>query len=130
MTTEKDTEWTAAWEQMLGSVPSLATDLREMAPVAEEGYRRLRQWIYSDHVDGLPRATKELIMVVINVAEGNAAGAVTHLKLGARNGLTQVQLSEALAQCFLSLGLIRFNVAGIPAWNAFKDAPAEPPANR
>jgi AhpD family alkylhydroperoxidase len=71
----------------------------------------------------LPRATKELIMVVINVAEGNPAGAVTHLKLGARNGLTQVQLSEALAQCFLSLGLIRFNVAGIPAWNAFKEAP-------
>jgi AhpD family alkylhydroperoxidase len=130
MTPDNDTEWTAAWEQMLGSVPSLATDLREMAPVAEEGYRKLRQWIYSDHADGLPRATKELIMVVINVAEGNPAGAVTHLKLGARNGLTQVQLSEALAQCFLSLGLIRFNVAGIPAWNAFKEVPAEPPAGR
>ena len=59
-------------------------------------------------------------------AEGNPAGAVTHLKLGARNGLTQAQLSEALAQCFLSLGLIRFNVAGIAAWNAFKELPTEP----
>jgi AhpD family alkylhydroperoxidase len=123
---DTDTDWTAAWEQMLGSVPSLATDLRDMAPVAEEGYRRLRQWIYSDHADGLPRATKELIMVVINVAEGNAPGAVTHMKLGARYGLTRPQLSEALAQCFLSLGLIRFNVAGIAAWNAFKELPATP----
>jgi AhpD family alkylhydroperoxidase len=126
VTADSDTEWTAAWEQMLGAVPSLATDLREMAPVAEEGNRKLRQWIYADHADGLPRSTKELIMVVINVAEGNPAGAVTHLKLGARNGLTQAQLSEALAQCFLSLGLIRFNVAGIAAWNAFKELPAEP----
>lgn len=130
MTAESDADWTAAWEQMLGSVPSLATDLRDMAPAAEEGYRKLRQWIYADHPDGLPRATKELIMVVINIAEGNPAGAVTHLKLGARNGLTRAQLSEALAQCFLSLGLIRFNVAGTAAWNAFKELPPDPTAGR
>ena len=116
-----DDDWTAAWEQMLGGVPQVARDLRDVAAPAEAGYRNLRQWIYTDHPEGLPRSVKELIMVVINVAEGNPAGAATHLKLGLANGLTEMQVREALAQCFLSLGLIRFNSAGTAAWQAFKE---------
>jgi AhpD family alkylhydroperoxidase len=117
--------WQAAWERMLGSVPAVASDLHAIAPEAEAGYRTLREWIYSDHPEGLSRAAKELIMVAINVAEGNAAGAVTHMKLGLANGLTEMQLREVLAQAYLSLGIIKFNVAGLPAWQAFQAAAAE-----
>ena len=69
--TEPGNDWEAEWEAMLGTVPQLARDLREMSSPAEAGYRRLRTWIYSDRPGGSPRAVKELVMVVINVAEGN-----------------------------------------------------------
>jgi alkylhydroperoxidase/carboxymuconolactone decarboxylase family protein YurZ len=124
MSERHGTDWTAAWEKMLGTVPQVAKDMRDVAPEAEEGYRKLRTWIYSDHLEGNTRATKELIMVVINIASGNAAGAVTHLKLGAANGLTEMQLRETLAQLYLSLGLIPFNAYGLPVWNAYKEAKA------
>src|SRR6266851_3439392 len=120
--TENGADWRAAWERMLGSVPGVASDLHDIAPEAEAGYRTLREWIYSDHPDGLPRAAKELIMVAINIAGGNAAGAVTHMKLGLANGLTEMQLREVLAQAYLALGIIKFNAAGLPAWQAFKEA--------
>ena len=45
--------------------------------------------------------------------------------MGMENGLTRTQLAEALAQCFLSLGLIRFNAAGLAAWQAARQAPAD-----
>lgn len=115
---ESETEWESEWEAMLGEVPQLARDLREMSAPAEAGYRGLRTWIYADRPDGSSRAIKELIMVVINVAEDNRQGAVTHMRLGLANGLTRTQLAEALAQCFLSLGLIRFNSAGLAVWEA------------
>jgi alkylhydroperoxidase/carboxymuconolactone decarboxylase family protein YurZ len=117
----KDGDWMAPWERMLGAVPQVASDLHDIAAPAEEGYRNLREWIYSERADGLSRATKELVMVVINIAEGSPAGAARHLELGLANGLTEMQLREALAQCFLSLGLIRFNAAGLAAWRAFKE---------
>jgi AhpD family alkylhydroperoxidase len=115
-------DWTAAWERMLGTVPQLATDLHDISEPAEEGYRRLREWIYADREGGLPRAAKELVMVAVNIAEGSAAGAAAHARLGAANGVTEAQLGEVLAQCFLSLGLIRFNAAGLAAWAAFRQA--------
>src|SRR5215472_14908051 len=101
-----DEPWTAAWERMLGGVPRLATDLRQIAPPAETGYRTLREWIYTDHPDGLPRALKELLMVVISITKSNPAGATAHVRMGLANGLTEMQLREALAQCFLCLGLV------------------------
>ena len=121
--TEGSREWEAEWEAMLGSVPELARELREMSGPAEEGYRGLRRWIYADHADGSPRAVKELVMIVINVAMGNSQGAITHLRMARENGLTTMQLAEALAQCFLTLGLIRFNTAGLPVWQAARDKP-------
>jgi alkylhydroperoxidase/carboxymuconolactone decarboxylase family protein YurZ len=115
---EPGNDWEAEWEAMLGTVPQLARDLREMSAPAEAGYRGLRTWIYSNRPDGSSRAIKELVMVVVNVAEGNSQGAVTHMRMGLENGLTRTQLAEALAQCFLSLGLIRFNTAGLAVWQA------------
>jgi hypothetical protein len=122
MSVDEDIQWKAAWERMLGVVPPVATDLRDIAPAAEAGYRTLREWIYAEDPEGLSRPVKELLNAVINIAVGNPAGAATHVKLGVANGLTAMQLRQALAQCFLSLGLLRFNVAGLPAWQAFKEA--------
>jgi AhpD family alkylhydroperoxidase len=116
------TDWTADWEAMLGTVPQLAIDLRELSPPAEAGYRTTRKWIYSDREEGSSRAVKELVMVAINVAEGNAAGAVTHMRMGLEHGMTRTQLAEVLAQCFLTLGLLRFNTAGLPAWQASRES--------
>lgn len=119
--TKPENDWEAEWEAMLGTVPQIARDLREMSAPAEAGYRGLRTWIYSDRPEGSSRAVKELVMVVINVVEGNAQGAETHMRMGLENGLTRTQLAEALAQCFLSLGLIRFNTAGIGVWRAARE---------
>jgi alkylhydroperoxidase/carboxymuconolactone decarboxylase family protein YurZ len=111
-------DWVSEWEAMLGTVPQLARDLREMSPPAEAGYRGLRSWIYTDRPEGAPRAMKELVMVALNVAEGNAPGALTHMRMGLEHGLTRTQLAEVLAQCFLTLGLVRFNSVGLPVWQA------------
>jgi AhpD family alkylhydroperoxidase len=119
---EDQSEWRAAWERMLGSVPPVAQDMHDIAPAAEAGYRQIREWIYADHPGGLPRAAKELVMVAINIADGNAAGAAAHTKLGVANGLTEMQLREVLAQAFLALGVIKFNAVALPAWQAFKEA--------
>jgi alkylhydroperoxidase/carboxymuconolactone decarboxylase family protein YurZ len=121
--TEPANDWEAEWKAMLGTVPQLARELREMSAPAEAGYRGLRTWIYSDRPDGSSRAIKELVMVAINVAEGNGQGAVTHMRMGVENGLTRTQVAEALAQCFLSLGLIRFNAAGLAVWEAANQPP-------
>jgi alkylhydroperoxidase/carboxymuconolactone decarboxylase family protein YurZ len=128
MSVEEDTQWAAAWERMLGVVPPVATDLRDIAPPAEAGYRTLREWIYTNDPEGLPRPTKELVNVIINIAVGNPAGAATHVKLGVANGLTEIQLRQVLAQCFLSLGLLKFNIAGLPAWQAYKEATGKGPS--
>jgi alkylhydroperoxidase/carboxymuconolactone decarboxylase family protein YurZ len=122
MNASDGSDWTAGWERMLGGVPQLASDLREIAPAAEDGYRNLREWIYSDRAEGLPRSTKELIMVVINIAEGHPEGAVTHVKLGLANGLNHTQVREALAQCWLLLGLVRFNAGALAVWGALREA--------
>ena len=115
---DRSGDWESEWESMLGAVPEIARELRDMSAPAEVGYRGLRRWIYTDRDEGSTRAVKELIMVVINVAEGNTPGALTHMRMGTEHGLTRTQLAEALAQCLLSLGLIRFNAAGLPVWQA------------
>ena len=114
-----DADWTAAWEHMLGTVPSAARDLREISPAAEKSYRELRLWINDDRPDGLSRAEKELVMVVLNIAVGHRGGAISHMRAGLKNGLTVTQLRETLAQCFLSLGVIEFLKTGQAVWQAY-----------
>ncbi len=113
-----DTLWMVQWERMVGRVPSVARDLHQMSPTAEESYRNLRLWIYQERADGIPYAYKELLMIVLNVAAGNSEGAISHLNRGLKNGLTVTQVREALAQCFLSLGVIDFLKTGQAVWQA------------
>jgi alkylhydroperoxidase/carboxymuconolactone decarboxylase family protein YurZ len=116
---EDETEsWTAEWQRMSGRVPEVARSLHEMNPIAEEGYRNLRAWIYEERSDGLTRVDKELVMIVMNIATGNTDGAVRHLKNGINHGMTVTQVREALSLTFLFLGVNTYLQSGQAVWAA------------
>jgi alkylhydroperoxidase/carboxymuconolactone decarboxylase family protein YurZ len=118
----EDDAWMAEWERMTGRVSDTARELHEMNPVAEASYRTLRSWIYEERPDGLPRAYKELVMVVMNASNGRKDGAIRHLSNGLKHGLTVTQVREALSLCFLFLGVSWFLETGQAIWHACNEA--------
>ena len=125
-----EASWTAEWERMLGRVPDVAKDLREMSPAAEESYRKLRAWIYEERPDGLPRAYKELVMIVMNVSLGHKEAAIRHLNHGLKHGLTAMQVREALSLSFLFLGVTGFLETGQAVWQACSATLNDPPTEK
>ncbi len=113
-----DSGWEADWIRMTGRVSDVASDLHDMNPVAEESYRRLRLWIYEERDDGLSRAHKELVMVMMNLASGYKEGAVRHLNNGLKHGLRIAEVREALSLGFLFLGVNGFLKVGQDLWQA------------
>src|SRR6267154_1786098 len=96
-----DAGWTAEWERMTGRVSDTVKELHDMSPVAEASYRTLRSWIYQERSDGLPRVSKELVMIVMNASAGRKDGAIRHMNNAIKHGLTATQMREALSLCFL-----------------------------
>lgn len=113
-----DNSWMSEWERMTGRVSESVSDLREMSPAAEESYRNLRSWIYQDRPDGLSRANKELVMIVMNISLGRKDGAIRHLNNGLKHGLTITQVREAMSLCFLFQGVSGWLETGQAVWQA------------
>jgi len=81
----------------------------------------LRELLFQDRPDGLPRAFKELLLVSLDVAANNQNGALNHLKSARRAGLTRTQYCEALMAIYLILGvagLAHGATEGLRVWDA------------
>lgn len=81
----------------------------------------LRELIFRERPDGLPRPIKELLLVVLDIAANNQNGALNHLKSARRAGLTRTQFCEALMAVYLILGvagLAHGGAEGLRKWDA------------
>lgn len=120
-----DESWMAEWERMTGKVSDVVKDIRAMSPAAEESYRKLRSWIYEERSDGLTRAEKELVMIVMNVSLNRKDAAIRHLKHGLKHGLTLTQMREVMSMLFLFQGVGGFLETGQSVWQAVNETLAE-----
>ena len=113
-----DNSWMSEWERMTGRVSESVSNLHEMNPAAEESYRTLRSWIYQERPDGLSRAEKELVMIVMNISLGRKDGAIRHLNNGLKHGLTITQVREAMSLLFHFQGVSGWLETGQAVWQA------------
>lgn len=105
----------------MGVVPPFVRELHEMFPAAESAYRETREAIFVERRDGLTTAEKELVLLVMNITLNNVEGALNHLRLARRAGLSQQAVREVLAQCMLYLGVISHVRIGQVLWRACAD---------
>jgi len=96
------------FRQTLGNVPEPIAMLSVHAPEVLQAYVEFRSYVLGDNEGGLDRATKELLLVILDVVYHNETGALNHLRAGLRAGLTRQALLEAL--------LLTFMVGGIHTW--------------
>jgi alkylhydroperoxidase/carboxymuconolactone decarboxylase family protein YurZ len=74
--------------------------------------------VFAEHAEGLTRAEKELVLLVMNVTLANTEGAMNHLRLARRAGLSIQAVREVLAECMLYLGVISHVRVGQVLWRA------------
>lgn len=95
----------AHFEATIGALPDSVALLRRHAPEAFAAYLAAREAAYRlPPVGHLPRASKELVFIVLDVAAGHVEGAVAHAEAGLRAGLTPGQIMEALSIAILIHG--------------------------
>jgi alkylhydroperoxidase/carboxymuconolactone decarboxylase family protein YurZ len=114
-------QWESEWEAQMGAVLPLIRELHEMSPAAEGAYRSSRADLFAEHADGLTRPEKELVLLVMNVALANTEGALNHLRLARKAGLSVQAVREVLAECMLYLGVISHVRVGQVLWRACLD---------
>jgi alkylhydroperoxidase/carboxymuconolactone decarboxylase family protein YurZ len=105
---------------IMGHVPPNVARIFAMDEDFGKVFLELREIIFRERADGLSLAMKELILVVLDVAVNNRAGATSHLRAARRAGLTQTQLRETLMAIFLILGVHGFAAnGGIDLWTSW-----------
>jgi alkylhydroperoxidase/carboxymuconolactone decarboxylase family protein YurZ len=112
-----DKGWSDQWVETLGQLPPAIDVLRSFNLIVEESHRDMRTWFFEDRPDGLTKATKELLIMVIDTIIGNTNGAVDHLRIGMRDGVTLTQVREALTLCFMMRGIHNWMSAGNIVWS-------------
>jgi alkylhydroperoxidase family enzyme len=111
-------QWEAQWEAQMGAVPPFIRELHAMSSAAEAAFRSSRADVFAEHAEGLTRAEKELVLLVMNVTLANTEGAMNHLRLARRAGLSIQAVREVLAECMLYLGVISHVRVGQVLWRA------------
>ncbi|MDE0195332.1 MAG: carboxymuconolactone decarboxylase family protein [bacterium] len=97
------------YAKQLGGVPKPISGLRAHAPEFFAGMAIARASVMdSDSPEGLDRAMKELLIIILDIVYDNPEGALVHLEAGLREGLTLEALREAL--------LLTVYVGGIATW--------------
>jgi alkylhydroperoxidase/carboxymuconolactone decarboxylase family protein YurZ len=114
-------QWEEEWEGQMGTVLPFVRELREMSPTAETAYRMSRADVFTERADGLTTAEKELALLVMNVTLGNTEGALTHLRLARKAGLSMQAIRELLSECMLYLGVISHVRVGQVLWRECAD---------
>ena len=116
---------TASFEQhyieTLGHVPPTITAMFEMDAGLAEGYTTLRKLYFEERSGGLSSAMKELLIVMLDLADGHVPGAVAHLRAAKRVGLTEDQLREALIGAHLILGASSWDKVGRTLWETWQE---------
>ena len=107
--------------ETLGHVPPTITAMIDMDAGLAQGYTNLRKLYFDGRPDGLPLAIKELLIVMLDLAEGHVPGAVAHLHAAKRAGLTENQLREGLIGAHLILGASGWDKVGRAVWEAWQE---------
>jgi alkylhydroperoxidase/carboxymuconolactone decarboxylase family protein YurZ len=100
------------WESTMESLPAPMEALRKIDETALQAYTQWRQWVLTSRGDGLDQKTKHLIFSILDVAEGNAEGAINHGKAARRNGLESKAYLEALVLTFMTVGIATWGRTG------------------
>jgi alkylhydroperoxidase/carboxymuconolactone decarboxylase family protein YurZ len=109
-------QWEEEWKAQMGKVLPFVRELREMSPAAETAYRTSRADLFTERADGLTTVEKELALLVMNVTLGNTDGALNHLRLARKAGLSVQAVGELLSECMLYLGVISHQRVGQVLW--------------
>jgi alkylhydroperoxidase family enzyme len=109
-------QWEAEWTAQMDAVPPFIRELHAMSPAAEAAFRSSRADLFTEHAEGLTRAEKELVLLVMNVTVANTAGAMNHLRLARKAGLSIQAVRDVLAECMLYLGVISHVRVGQVLW--------------
>ena len=110
--------------ETLGHVPQTIAAMFDMDAGVAESYTNLRKLYFDRRTDGLSVALKELLIVMLDVADGHAPGAVAHVRAAKRAGLTENQLKEGLMAAHLLLGGSSWDKVGRLVWEAWKESDA------
>ena len=88
------------YKQAYGQVPDWAETIGEVMPELLEPWLQIRSKVIGD--GALPRKTKELILLGINLVRRYPAGIETHLRGAMDAGATQDEVMETIATAILS----------------------------
>jgi alkylhydroperoxidase/carboxymuconolactone decarboxylase family protein YurZ len=107
------------FEETFGSVPPGLDLLAQESPAAFSAYHGLRSNVLKD--GALPRAHKELLLLIVNAVERYDLGMRVHMAGALENGASREDVLEAMRVAILGGGL----VAWLEAANVFGEVGAE-----
>jgi AhpD family alkylhydroperoxidase len=118
----------AQFEESLGTkMPDFWIKLAEYVPWVMDGYAMMRERTFRDISAGgaLSKKVKELIIVAMNILQGNIWGIYAHTRAAIRAGATPNEIAEVVALTILSRGMVAYRMGGYDALLAAEQAMAE-----
>ncbi len=118
----------AHFEKTLGTaMPEFWVKLAEHLPWVMDGYARMREGTFRDMDAGgaLPKKIKELVVVALDIIQGNAWGIRTHTRAAIQAGATLPEITEIVALTILSRGMVAYRMGGYDALVAAEEVLAE-----
>jgi len=100
----------------LGGLPEVIKLMVSQMPAVFEGYSRMRSAVMAGDSQ-IPRHYKELIFILLDLATGSVDGALIHTSVAMSKGLSIRELTEALAQAVLVLGISVWDRGGAEILN-------------
>jgi len=106
------------WHEVMSGLAEPTRSLRQAIPEPWEGFVQLHRGVMKDGV--LSAALKEVIALVISVADECDGCVAAHARAAARQGATPEQVAEALGVALLMMGGPG-SVYGPMAWQAYNE---------
>jgi AhpD family alkylhydroperoxidase len=108
-------------------MPDFWVKLAEHAPWVMDGYARMREGTLRGVGEGgaLPKKVKELVIVALNILQGNVWGIHAHTRAAVQGGATVAEVAEIVALTIISRGMVSYRLAGHEALLAAEQAVAE-----
>jgi alkylhydroperoxidase/carboxymuconolactone decarboxylase family protein YurZ len=104
------------YENTLGVLPEVIQLMVSKMPAVFEGYARMRSAVMAEDSQ-IPGHYKELIFILLDLATGSIEGALVHTRVAMSKGLSIRELTEALAQAVLVLGISIWDRGGAEILN-------------
>ena len=106
------------WHDVIGELAEPTKSLRAAIPEAWSGFGQMHKGAFQDGV--IPVAMKEVIALVLAVAQECDGCIAYHAKAAVRHGATPEQVAEALGVALLMMGGPA-TVYGPRAWQAYNE---------